>query len=130
MFESGDLGRADLDRFFGPERRHVEEGDGKILSFFHGRQQHVVLKAKELLMERPTGHIMQSGRNLFPSDDIMSATAWMYGVFASQVTIGNTSFNKLLGSCRNPLNVLKASGQRIFVKAEGGWELLGLPSAF
>jgi CRISPR-associated protein Csx3 len=130
MFESQDLGRADLDRFFGPERRHVEERNGKILSFFHGRQQHVVLKAKELLMERPTGHIMQSGQNLLPSDDIMSATAWMYGVFGSQVTIGNTSFNKLLSACRNPLNVLKASGQRIFVKADDDWELLGLPSAF
>ena len=130
MFESQDLGRADLDRFFGPERRHLEERDGEILSFFHGRQQHVVLKAKELLMERPTGHIMQSGRNLLPSDDVMSVTAWMYGVFASQVTIGNTSFNKLVGACRNPLNVLKASGQRIFVKTERGWELLGLPSAF
>ena len=130
MFESQDLGRADLDRFFGPERRHLEERDGEILSFFHGRQQHVVLKAKELLMERPTGHIMQSGQNLLPSDDIMSVTAWMYGVFGSQVTIGNTSFNKLLSACRNPLNVLKASGQRIFVKTERGWELLGLPSAF
>lgn len=130
MFESEDLGAGDFERFFGPERRHVEERDGKILSFFHGRQQHVVLRAKELVMERPTGHIMQSGRSLLASDDIMSTTAWMYGVFGSQVTIGNTSFNKLLSACRNPLNVLKASGQRIFVKSERGWELLGLPSAF
>jgi len=62
------------------------------LSFFHGRQQHVDLKAKELVY------------------------AWMFGVFGSQLTIGNTSFNKLLGICRDPLNVLKASGQRIFVR--------------
>jgi 1,2-beta-oligoglucan phosphorylase len=130
MFESEDLGPADLELFFGPERRHAEERDGTLLSFFHGRQQHVVLRAKELIVERPTGHIMQSGRNLFPSDDILSATAWMCGVFGSQVTIGNTSFNKLLSACRNPLNVLKTSGQRIFVKTERGWELLGLPSAF
>ena len=130
MFESRDLGSAELERFFGPERRHAEWRDGKLLSFFHGRQQHVVLKAKELVMERPTGHIMRSGRDLLPSDDILSVTAWMFGVFGSQLTIGNTSFNKLLSVCRNPLNVLKASGQRIFVRTDRGHELLGLPSAF
>jgi CRISPR-associated protein Csx3 len=54
----------------------------------------------------------------------------MSGVFASQPTIGNTSYNKLLSVARNPLNVLKASGQRIFVRTERGHELLGLPSAF
>ena len=130
MFQSRDLGPADVDRLFGPERRHVEEGDGTLLSFFHGTGQHVVLRAKELAMERPTGHIMRSGRDLLPSDEILSVTAWMYGVFASQLTIGNTSFNKLLSVCRNPLNVLKASGQRIFLRTERGYELLGLPSAF
>jgi len=130
MFESQDLGPADLERFFGSERRHAERRDGILLSFFHGRQQHVVLRAKELLMERPTGHIMHSGRDLLPSDDILSVTAWMFGVFASQLTIGNTSFNKLLGVCRNALNALKASGQRIFVRTDSGYELLGLPSAF
>ncbi len=130
MFESQDLGPADLDRFFGSERRHVEQRDGVLLSFFHGHQQHVVLRAKELLMERPTGHIMRSGLDLLPSDDILSVTAWMFGVFGAQLTIGNTSFNKLLSVCRNPLNVLKASGQRIFVRTARGYELLGLPSAF
>src|SRR3990170_6628399 len=46
------------------------------------------------------------------------------------MTIGNTSFNKLLSVARHPLNALKASGQRIFVRTERWWELLGLPSAF
>lgn len=130
LFESQDLGASDLTRYFGSEWRHVERHDGTLMSFFHGRQQHVVLKAKEVVQERPTGHIMRSGRDLLPSDDILSVTAWMFGVFGSQVTIGNTSFNKLLGVCRNPLNVLKASGQRIFVRTERGYQLLGLPSAF
>ncbi len=130
LFASRDLGPADLERFFGPERRHEERRDGTLLSFFHGRQQHVVLKAKELAQERPTGHVMRSGRDLLPSDDTLAVTAWMFGVFGSQLTIGNTSFNKLLGVCRNPLNVLKASGQRIFVRTDRGYELLGLPSAF
>jgi cellobiose phosphorylase len=130
LFESGDLGPADLERFFGSEWRHVERYDETLRSFFHGRQQHVVLKAKELVVERPTGHIMRSGRDLLPSDDILSITCWMFGVFGSQLTIGNTSFNKLLSVCRNPLNVLKASGQRIFVRTDRGYQLLGMPSAF
>ncbi len=130
LFESHDLGSADLDRLVGAERRHVERRDGTLQSFFHGRQQHVVMKAKELVMERPTGHILRSGCDLLPSDDILSLTAWMFGVFGSQLVIGNTSFNKLLSVCRNSLNVLKASGQRIFLWTDRGFELLGLPSAF
>jgi len=130
LFESRDLDSAELERFFGSDWRHLERHDGTLLSFFHGRQQHVVLKAKERLVERPTGHIMRSGRDRLPSDDILCVTAWMFGVFGSQLTIGNTSFNKLLSVARHPLNALKASGQRIFVRTERGWELLGLPSAF
>lgn len=130
LFASRDLTPAELERHFGAEWRHVEQRDGRLLSFFHGRQAHVVLRAKELLVERPTGHILRSGRDMLPSDDILSVTAWMFGVFASQLAIGNTSFDKLLTVCRNPLNVLKASGQRIFVKTDQGSELLGVPSAF
>jgi len=130
LFESEDLGPVDLDRHFGADRRHVEDDRGRLLSFFHGTRQHVVLKAKELVMERPTGHVMRSGRDLLPGEDLLSVTAWMFGVFGSQVTIGNTSYNKLLGVCRNPLNVLKTGGQRIFIRTDRGYELLGLPSAF
>ncbi|HET9457215.1 MAG TPA: hypothetical protein VFO78_07730, partial [Candidatus Limnocylindrales bacterium] len=130
LFESRDLEPAELERRFGSAWRHVERRDGRLLSFFHGRDRHVVLRAKELLVERPTGLVLRSGRNLLPSDDSLSTTAWMDGVFASQATVGNTSFNKLLSVRRNPLNVLKASAQRIFVRSGGGWRLLGLPSAF
>ena len=130
LFESHDLDRAGLERFFGTGWRHVEEREGRLLSFFHGTGRHVVLKAKELRSERPTGHVMRSGRDLLPSDDLLSATAWMTGVFASQLTIGNPSFNKLLGVNRNPLNVLRTSGLRILVRTERGDELLGVPSAF
>jgi len=130
MFASRNLEPADLERFFGSEWRHVERRDDTVLSFFHGRRQHVVLRAKELVQERPTGHIMRSGRALLPNDDTLAVTAWMFGVFASQLTIGNTSFAKLLSVCRNPLNVLKSSGQRIFIRTDRGYELLGLPSAF
>jgi CRISPR-associated protein Csx3 len=130
LFQSEDLGPADLDGFFGPDRRHVERRAGTLLSFFHGADRHVVLRAKELVQERPTGHIMRSGQALLPSDDTLSVTAWMSGVFGSQLTIGNTSFNAVLGVCRSPLNVLKSSGVRIALRTDRGDELLGLPSAF
>jgi CRISPR-associated protein Csx3 len=130
LFASVDLAPSALERAFGPEWRHVERRNGRTLSFFHGTQQHVTLRAKERVMERPTGHIMRSGRDLAPSDDILSVTAWMFGVFGSQLAIGNTSFHKLLSVCRNPLNVLKSSGIRIFLRAGADWELLGVPSAF
>ncbi len=130
-FDAEDLTVEDLDRYFGTERRHVEGQDGALLSFFHGDGQHVVLRAKELLVERPTGHIMLSGTEPFPTDDRLAVTAWMSGVFGSQLTIGNTSFHKVLSVVRNPLNVLKSGGQRIFVLDQAGGELLlGVPSAF
>jgi cellobiose phosphorylase len=54
----------------------------------------------------------------------------MYGLFHSHVTIGNTSFNKILSITRTPLNIFKSSGQRVFVQQNGHWQLLGMPSAY
>lgn len=130
MFASQDLNKHDLDIYFSPERRHEEQKDEDLMSFFYGPEYHVVLKAKEILSERPHGHMMRSGRDLLPSDDILSVTAWIYGIFNSHITIGNTNLNKMLTISRSPLNIIKSSGQRIFVKTNTGYELLGLPSAF
>ncbi|MBA2382345.1 MAG: cellobiose phosphorylase, partial [Chloroflexi bacterium] len=130
LFQSDDLATAELEAAFGSGWRHVERANETLYSFFHGDQQHVVLRAKELVQERPTGHLLRSGRDLLPSDATLAVTAWMFGVFASQLTIGNTSFHKLLSVCRSPLNVLKSSGLRIFIRTDRGDELLGVPSAF
>ena len=44
-------------------RRHEEvDQHGKRLSFFTGAQSHVVLRAKELHVERPHGHLLRTGR--------------------------------------------------------------------
>lgn len=132
LFGSQDLDATDLDRLVAPEAewRHKEVHDGTLLSFFHGRQEHVVLRAKELVQERPTGHILRSGRDLLPTDETLSCTTWMDGLFSSHLAIGNTSYHKLLSVCRDPLNVRKSSGQRIFLRTERGDQLLALPSAF
>lgn len=130
LFASCDLTAEELEQWFGRDWRHVEVQDGQPYSFFYGDDRHVVLKAKEVVQERPTGHIMRSGRDVLPTDESLAVTVWMCGTFTSHITIGNTSMNKFITLSRNPINVLKASGQRIFVKREGGYELLGMPSAF
>jgi len=55
----------------------------------------------------------------------------MHGVFAAQLTIGNTSFHKLFGVSRDPYNVTRASGLRMLIDTgDGRWRLLAIPSVF
>ncbi|QGG57040.1 GH36-type glycosyl hydrolase domain-containing protein [Paenibacillus sp. B01] len=113
-----------------PERSH-EEWDGEtLLSFFTPEHEHIVLKSKELRVERPHGHILMAGHHLQMDGEMLTTTAYMYGVFNSQVVVGNTSFNKMLSNTRNALNVMKTSGQRIYVELDGKYRLLAMPSAF
>lgn len=120
---------AELDALF-PVRRQEEWQDGRLLSFFTDTHEHVVLKEKELLVERPHGHILMSGGNDRIADDVTTTTSYMYGVFNSQLLVGNTSFHKLLTNTRNALNAFKASGQRIYIQSAGTYRLLTMPSLF
>lgn len=128
-----DLPAAEVDRLF-PQRRHEERVNGSLGSFFHGAgARHVVLRGKELSVARPHGHILRAGQGLSPDDELMACTCYAAGVFASQLTVGNISFGKLLSGVRDPLNLLRTSGLRVFVRdaaASGPWQLLGVPSAF
>ncbi|MDX9692028.1 MAG: amylo-alpha-1,6-glucosidase, partial [Acholeplasmataceae bacterium] len=109
---------------------HTEMNDDILLSFFTKNNHHVVMQQKELCVERPHGHLMTHGDLLHVSDHVMATTNFMYGLFNSHVVIGNTSFNKFLGDSRNPLNVQKISGQRIYLKKHGKYHILGLPSYY
>lgn len=113
-----------------PNRQQEEREDGVLLSFFTDTYEHVVLKQKELLVERPHGHILMSGKNDRLNRNVISTTSYMYGVFNSQISLGNTSFHKMMSNQRNPLNVLKTSGQRLYVEYEGTYRLLTMPSLF
>ena len=112
--------------------RKVEEftESGELLSFFDEEDYHVVLKEKELLMERSHGHIIISGEEDTIDNPVMASTLYMNGLFNSQIVLGNTTVNKFISNSRNALNLLKKSGQRLFVKQDGEWVRLGLPSAF
>ncbi len=135
------LASRDLDaearrRLFAGERRHEEWQDGQLLSFFAGPPAdpaHVVLRAKELRVQRPHGHILRSGAHLAPDEGALTSTCWMGGVFHSMLTQGHVSINRLLSTQRSLLGLFRSAGLRLFVRPEdgtAGWQLLGLPSAF
>ncbi len=111
-------------------RKFVEEDNGTLLSFFYDDYKYVTLQEKERLTERPTGHVISSGNNQDRHAAIMSSSHYMFGVFNSQLTLGNTSFNKLLGVNRNSLNQFKHTGQRIWVKQNDQYSVLDMPSAY
>jgi cellobiose phosphorylase len=130
FLKSDDLGETDIERLFGSERRHRETENGKLLSFFYGRHSHVVLRSKEIIVDRPHAHIIQAKRHLVPSGETMSTTSFACGIFNSHITQGNTNFNTLLSVCTSAFNLSPETGQRIFVNTGGGYRLLGVPSAF
>ena len=113
-----------------PEKEQVETDENGLLSFFTTNYHHVVLQEKEKQMERATGHILLSGTDLTVDKPLLATTVYMYGIFNSQVVLGNTSMNKLMSNSRNALNVLKQSGQRLYVREGENWRLLTMPSAF
>lgn len=119
----------EIDELFGIQLEK-EIVDQKLLSFFTDNQRHVVLKEKEVQMERPHGHILLSGTDLVVDKPVMATTVYMYGIFNSQIVLGNTSMNKMMSNNRNSLNIMKKSGQRIYIKINNQWQLLAMPSAF
>ncbi|AWB45776.1 cellobiose phosphorylase [Paenibacillus sp. CAA11] len=118
-----------VDRLY-PRRYQEEREEGQLLAFFTDTYEHVVLKEKELRVERPHGHILMSGENARLRDDTITTTSYMYGIFNSQLVVGNTNFNKMMSNARNALNVPKMSGQRLYVEVDGKYRLLTMPSLF
>ncbi|TVP87406.1 MAG: cellobiose phosphorylase [Alkalicoccus sp.] len=123
------LSDAELEEMF-PERQQEEKIGGKTAAFFTPTAEHVVLPIKEEQMERPHGHIILSGKTHAADRSVITTTSYMYGLFNSQMAVGNTSFHKLMTNARNPLNIPKTSGQRLYIKAADGWRLLTMPSLF
>ena len=124
------LNEAELDRWFGPERRDLEADGSDILSFFYGRHRHVVLKAKNEKVLRPHGHIIRTGGLFTPDEAVLTSTVWMDGVFHSMVTQGHVSINRFLSTTHTYLSLFKTHGQRIFIETAAGWRRLDKPSAF
>lgn len=113
-----------------PDRQLEEYVDGQLLSFFTPDGGHVVLQEKERLVERSHGNILLTAGSLMPAAPKLATTVFMNGVFNSHIVWGNTNYNKWMTNIRNPLNIPKTSGQRIYVEYEGTNHLLTLPSLF
>jgi cellobiose phosphorylase len=125
-----DLTDGELSAFFGEERRHCEKENDRLLSFFCSRNNHVMLRAKEILADRPHAHIMQAKAGFAPDENIISTTSFAFGVFNSHLSQGNTNFNVFLSICTSQFNLARETGQRIFVKINGSQFMLGIPSAY
>ncbi|MGZ9158150.1 MAG: GH36-type glycosyl hydrolase domain-containing protein [Nitrospira sp.] len=125
-----DLTETEIAVLFGANLREVERGDHGVLSFFVSDRSHVALKAKELAVLRPHGHILRTGDGLTPDEAALTSTAWMAGVFHSMVTQGHVSINRFLSTSHSYLGLFRSHGQRLFVELEGGWQLFDVPSAF
>src|SRR5207244_4080395 len=116
-----------------PDRFLEEFSDSRLLSVFTpdpAHNRHVVLRAKERIVTRRHGALLRSGQAMLPDESTLCATCWMHGVFAAQLTIGNTSFHKLFSVSRDPYNIMRASGLRALIDTGNGWRLLTIPSAF
>ena len=121
----------DWTRWFPGERRHEEIGaDGNVLAFFIGNSIHVVARDKEALVARPHGHILRSGNWRWVDPEQFGTTCYAAGIFSAQAYLGNPTFARLLPVLRSALGIGRASGQRVFLKHDGAWHQLGLPSAF
>jgi cellobiose phosphorylase len=117
----------------GPGRHHVEREGEQLLAYFTDDGTHVVAAPKERAVLRPHGHIMRTGTALSPDPSSLTSTAWMAGIFHSQVTQGHASRDPVLSTMRGYLGQRRAYGLRVFIEsadAASGWSLLDVPSAW
>ena len=112
-----DPAETDLAQWFPGAWRQVErDADGHLLSFFYGAERHVVTRRKEALVERPHGHLLRSGQELWLCENALGSTVYACGVFNAQVYLGNTTLARGLSVVRNALDVMASSGQRVLVR--------------
>ncbi|MDR3652909.1 MAG: amylo-alpha-1,6-glucosidase [Paludibacter sp.] len=130
FFPSSDLTGSEIEKFFGKDLRLKEQNGKQLLSFFSSDNKHVILKAKEVLVDRPHAHIMQANLAEVPREETLSTTCFATGVFNSHISQGNTNFNVFLSINTSQFNANLNSGQRIFVEINDKKYLLGIPSAF
>ena len=123
------LDAATWDRLY-PRRRDEERTGRQLDSFFTPGGLHVVSKAKESIVARSHGHVLLGSNRLLPDDGAFGSTVYAPGIFNAQTFCGNPDFSRVLTVVRDPLQRLRASGQRIWICAGGAWRLLGTPSAF
>ncbi|WP_164508165.1 amylo-alpha-1,6-glucosidase [Lapidilactobacillus wuchangensis] len=121
---------AELQELFMDQKQVEKDQNGQILSFFTADNSHVVLPNKEVAQQRQTGNIILAGRTITPGTPLLASTQFMSGIFQSHIVFGNTNMNILATNVRDPYNLFKVTGTRIYLKVAGKYRVLGLPSAY
>jgi CRISPR-associated protein Csx3 len=122
---------AELKTLFCDTWRHEEFSDRhELYSFFCGEDTHVVLPAKERVVERRHGTILKSAHGPGLDENVLCVTCYGYGAFGSQFSVGNTTFGRFTTIERNSLNLDRSSGIRLFMRNEDAWCRLAFPSVF
>ena len=127
---SESLTDAEINKFF-PNREHEEyDDDNKLIAFFNKDNSHIVLKEKEKYLERESANIIISNGITKNPEKTFTLTSYIYGVFLSHVAFGNTNFNKFITTVKDPLNLNKISGVRMFIKENDEYYELSMPAYF
>lgn len=116
-----------LAKQFKNDMQNKEIIDKVTYSWFNQNGEHLVNSQKELLVDRPHGMVQISNGFKKIDDQTMTNTNWIFGVFNSHIAYGNTNLNKFLSHNTTPLNIAKTSGERIFIKVNGKYQLLTMP---
>lgn len=129
VYNSPSLSKEELDKLF--PNRHLEEViDNHVVSFFLENGEHVVLQEKERYLERPHGNIIINNGMKKITQSPLATTNYIFGVFNSHVVVGHVNIHKFSNDSKNPLNLNKLSGERILIKVDGKYHLLGLPAYY
>lgn len=112
------------------DMNNEEKINKELYSWFNAQGAHFVNGMKEKLVDRPHGLIQINNGFKKIDDKTMTNTNWIFGIFNSHIGYGNTNFNKFLTHNTNPLNIAKLSGERIFIKVDGKYQLLAMPMLY
>lgn len=121
---------AEVEDFAPGPHRHVETDDHGPLSFFTA-DTHVVTARKERAVLRPHGHLHHISATAHPDESSVASTAWMSGIFCSQLTRGHASAAPVTSIRRSYLGLQRGAGVRLATRPAGsgqGFELLTVPS--
>lgn len=110
-----------------PVRLAETAPDGSAWSAFAG-DAHLVTTAKERAVLRPHGHVLHAGPGATAGAGHIASTAWMAGVFCSQLTHDHASGAPATTLRRSYLGLSEAGGVRVAVWHAGAWRLLAQPS--
>ena len=130
LFLSKDFTEEEINLLYSERLEEEFDDNGRLIAFFLKDSTHVVLKAKEWLLERPTMNLITSSGLTTKPEQTYALTSYMYGIFVSHLVLGNTSMNKFIQTVKDPLNLSRLSGVRIFVKQDEKYYELGVPSSF